>query len=63
MADPKSPLQTAWSAVWLVLLATLAVWLFIQLLSQIWIWLLLLLILAAAITALVLWLRHRANRW
>lgn len=63
MQEPRSLMTILWSAVWLVLLGTVALWLFAELLSQIWGWLLLAAGLTTATVALILWLRRRADRW
>lgn len=52
-----------WSAVWLVLLGTAALWIASTVLSQIWGWLLLGGVLVAGIALLLAWLRWRRDRW
>lgn len=63
MQEPRSLMTILWSAVWLVLLGTVALWLFAELLSQIWGWLLLAAGLTTVAVVLILWLRRRADRW
>lgn len=63
MHNPKPLMAILWSAVWLVLLGTIALWLFATMLSQIWGWLLLAIGLIAGVSLLIAWLRARADRW
>ncbi len=63
MQEPRSLMTILWSAVWLVLLGTVALWLFAELLSQIWGWLLLAAGLTTLVVVLILWLRRRADGW
>lgn len=62
MSDRGPGMSTAWAVVWLVLAATIVLYFFTQLLSQIWGWLLGLGILGLGVTGIVIWLRRR-NRW
>jgi hypothetical protein len=52
-----------WSAVWLVLLGTVVLWLASEVLSRIWGWLLLAGIIVVGIALLVTWLKWRRSRW
>ncbi|MBN9151514.1 MAG: hypothetical protein J0H56_08860 [Micrococcales bacterium] len=63
MHNPKPLMAILWSAVWLVLLGTIALWLFAEMLSKIWGWLLLAIGLIAGVSLLITWLRARADRW
>jgi hypothetical protein len=60
MNEPRPPrMATLWSVVWLVLIGTIAVSTFFDLLSRIWIWVVLLLVVIAGIVVLVRWVRSR----
>ncbi len=63
MQEPRSLMTILWSAVWLVLLGTVVLWIASQVLSQIWGWLLLGGVLVATIALLLAWLRWRRGRW
>ncbi len=63
MQEPRSFMTILWSAVWLVLLGTVVLWLASEVLSRIWGWLLLAGIIVAGIGLLLAWLRWRRNRW
>jgi len=63
MQEPKSLMTILWSVVWLVLLGTVALWLFAETLSQIWGWLVLAAGLTTGIVLLIVWLRRRSDRW
>jgi len=63
MNEPRSFMAILWSAVWLVLLGTVALWLFAETMSQIWGWLLLAAGLAGAAALLIVWIRRRSDRW
>jgi hypothetical protein len=52
-----------WSAVWLVLLGTVVLWIASVVLSQIWGWLLLGGVLVGGTALLVAWLKWRRSRW
>lgn len=63
MQEPKSLMTILWSAVWLVLLGTVVLWIASVVLSQIWGWLLLGGVLVAGTALLVAWLKWRRSRW
>lgn len=66
MSEPSKkpdPLTRLWHACLLLLGCSVALWLAVQLIAQIWIWLIAAAVLAAAGTWLVLWLRRRGDRW
>ena len=63
MQEPKSLMAILWSAVWLVLLGTVVLWIASVVLSQIWGWLLLGGVLVGGTALLVAWLKWRRSRW
>lgn len=64
MPDSKPPLiGRLWSLVWLIIVATVAVWLAGQLFAAVWGWLLLIAVVAGAGLAIYVWLRSRQDRW
>ena len=63
MQEPKSLLAIMWSAFWLVVLGSIALWLAGEIMSRVWGWLVLGAVLAAGIALLAVWLKRRSNRW
>ncbi|HEX4401720.1 MAG TPA: hypothetical protein VHZ98_10365 [Galbitalea sp.] len=63
MREPQSPkASTVWSAIWIVLVGTIVLWLLATTIATYWVWLLLAAILTGAVTVLIVWYRRR-NRW
>jgi predicted PurR-regulated permease PerM len=63
MSDEPTTVQRFWRLSLLILASIFALWLAVQLISQVWGWLLVAVVIAGLVTIMVLWLRRRRDKW